>query len=68
MKPYQIALITQPCSFDTCNNDAVCGLQNKDNPKIHINVCAKHYTQLTGKPATDIPEEIRLHLREGCNG
>jgi len=35
------------CAF--CETEAVCGLRQKSQPELVINVCAEHYREKTGK-------------------
>jgi len=48
------------CAF--CEADAVCGLHQKSQPELVINVCAEHYREKTGKvweSAFPMPERRR---------
>lgn len=45
----QPALMPHRCSFEGCPSHAICGLQNKHDPRLYINVCATHYTTVTGR-------------------
>jgi len=45
------------CSLNNCDQVAICGLQNKDNPSIIINVCREHFVEMKGREPT--LEEIK---------
>ncbi len=37
------------CGFQGCIEDAICGLQNKANPDIRVNVCLEHFKMMMGR-------------------